>query len=93
MVSSRFFVCSDLMEMMLMIWYPDYCLGRKKTGSAGGQGGEEKEAEKDEQQQEVNWDGVEYLCDRLVELRFDGGRCLNVYGWGVVPEYGDEDYG
>ncbi|KAL2120560.1 hypothetical protein VTJ04DRAFT_4587 [Mycothermus thermophilus] len=71
----------------------DYCLGRKKTGSAGGQGGEEKEAEKDEQQQEVNWDGVEYLCDRLVELRFDGGRCLNVYGWGVVPEYGDEDYG
>ncbi|EAQ88246.1 hypothetical protein CHGG_04865 [Chaetomium globosum CBS 148.51] len=38
---------------------------------------------------EVDWTGVEYLCDRGVELEFEGGRRLNVYGWGAVPWCGE----
>ncbi|KAK4126638.1 Metallo-dependent phosphatase [Parathielavia appendiculata] len=36
-------------------------------------------------EREVDWSGVEYLCDRALELEFEGGRKLNVYGWGAVP--------
>ncbi|KAK4129997.1 Metallo-dependent phosphatase [Trichocladium antarcticum] len=38
---------------------------------------------------EVDFTGVEYLCDRMVQLRFEGGRRLNVYGWGTVPWCGE----
>ncbi|SPQ23751.1 031c68b4-9375-49ab-9189-0b415b5ab89a [Thermothielavioides terrestris] len=37
----------------------------------------------------VDFSGVEYLCDRAVELEFEGGRRLNVYGWGAVPWCGE----
>jgi hypothetical protein len=40
-------------------------------------------------EREVDWTGVEYLCDRAVELEFEGGRRLNVYGWGAVPWCGE----
>ncbi|KAL2200360.1 Metallo-dependent phosphatase-like protein [Corynascus similis CBS 632.67] len=42
-----------------------------------------------EGKKEVDWTGVEYLCDRMVELEFDGGRRLNVYGFGAVPWCGE----
>ncbi|KAH6856795.1 Metallo-dependent phosphatase-like protein [Chaetomium sp. MPI-CAGE-AT-0009] len=48
---------------------------RKEMGGGGGEG--------------VDWTGVEYLCDRGVELAFEGGRRLNVYGWGAVPWCGE----
>lgn len=38
---------------------------------------------------EVDWTGLEYLCDRAVELEFEGGRRLNVYGWGALPWCGE----
>ncbi|KAL2267472.1 hypothetical protein VTJ83DRAFT_4749 [Remersonia thermophila] len=50
---------------------------------------EKQQQQQQQQQQEVNWDGIEYLCDRAVELRFQGGRRLNVYGWGAVPDLGE----
>lgn len=40
-------------------------------------------------EEEVDWSGVEYLCDRGMELEFIGGRKLNVYGWGAVPWCGE----
>ena len=39
--------------------------------------------------EKVDWTGVEYLCDRGMELTFEGGRRLNVYGWGAVPACGE----
>jgi hypothetical protein len=45
--------------------------------------------EKEKGGEEVDWTGVEYLCDRAVELEFEGGRRLNVYGWGAVPWCGE----
>jgi hypothetical protein len=38
---------------------------------------------------EVDFTGVEYLCDDMAELEFEGGRRLNVYGWGAVPWCGE----
>jgi hypothetical protein len=45
--------------------------------------------EKEKGGEEVDWTGVEYLCDRAVELEFEGGRRLKVYGWGAVPWCGE----
>ncbi|KAK4234654.1 hypothetical protein C8A03DRAFT_47072 [Achaetomium macrosporum] len=44
---------------------------------------------KDTRMGEVDFTGVEYLCDKGVELEFEGGRRLNVYGWGAVPWCGE----
>ncbi|KAL2167767.1 hypothetical protein VTG60DRAFT_827 [Thermothelomyces hinnuleus] len=57
---------------------------RKRTGEEAGEeeGGEEEV-------REVDWTGIEYLCDRAVELEFEGGRRLNVYGFGAVPRCGE----
>ncbi|KAL2159792.1 hypothetical protein VTH06DRAFT_1925 [Thermothelomyces fergusii] len=48
-------------------------------------GGEGKEGEEGV----VDWSGIEYLCDRAVELEFEDGRRLNVYGFGAVPRCGE----
>ncbi|KAK4145821.1 Metallo-dependent phosphatase-like protein [Dichotomopilus funicola] len=64
----------------------------RKSMSSGGNGEGEKEGgEKGEggEKREVDWSGVEYLCDRGMELEFEGGRKLNVYGWGAVPWCGE----
>ena len=37
----------------------------------------------------VEWRGVEYLCGRGVEVVVEGGRRLNIYGWGGVPWVGE----
>ncbi|KAL2127124.1 hypothetical protein VTI74DRAFT_11303 [Chaetomium olivicolor] len=42
-----------------------------------------------EREGEVDWSGVMYLCDEVVELEFEGGRRLNVYGYGAVPWCGE----
>ncbi|KAL1840142.1 hypothetical protein VTJ49DRAFT_758 [Mycothermus thermophilus] len=72
----------------------DLCLDKsfeRKLSSAGRHdSGEKVFDEQERQQQEVNWGGIEYLCDRAVELRFEGGRRLNVYGWGAVPGLGED---
>lgn len=55
----------------------------RKQMSQGGQVEEGKE------EVVIDWSGIEYLCDRAVELEFDGGRRLNVYGFGAVPYCGE----
>lgn len=35
--------------------------------------------------------GLHYLQDRLIELEFEGGRRLNVYGAGDIPACGGSD--
>lgn len=39
----------------------------------------------------VDFKGMHYLQDRLVTLEFEGGRRLNVYGAGDIPECGGSD--
>ncbi|KAB5536034.1 calcineurin-like phosphoesterase [Coniochaeta sp. 2T2.1] len=41
---------------------------------------------------EVDLKGVEYLQDRLVTLEFEGGRILNVYGAGDIPQCGGASF-
>ena len=38
---------------------------------------------------EMDWKGVKYLQWEAVELEFDGGRKLNVFGASGVPRCGD----
>lgn len=38
---------------------------------------------------EVDWSGVEYLCGSGVEVVVEGGRRLNVWGWGALPWCGE----
>ncbi|KXX73266.1 putative rhamnogalacturonate lyase C [Madurella mycetomatis] len=38
---------------------------------------------------ELDMAGIEYLCDSSLKLQFEGGRRLNVYGWGAIPRCGD----
>jgi 3',5'-cyclic AMP phosphodiesterase CpdA len=52
--------------------------------------GEKRVANGEKTAEEVDWTGIEYLCDRAVELEFEGGRRLNVYGWGAVPWCGEQ---
>ena len=41
---------------------------------------------------EVDLRGVEWLQDRLVTLEFEGGRRLNVYGAGDIPQCGGASF-
>ncbi|KAK3900138.1 Metallo-dependent phosphatase-like protein [Staphylotrichum tortipilum] len=36
-----------------------------------------------------DWKGVEYLGGRALEIEVEGGRRLNLYGWGGVPWIGE----
>ncbi|KAM7202052.1 calcineurin-like phosphoesterase [Rhypophila sp. PSN 637] len=66
---------------------------RRQMNGAGNRGNHLWKEEEDEQGKEpLDFKSLKYLENSSVTLDFKGGRRLNVYGYGAVPECGDDTF-